>query len=66
MSSFKLYEQFFTVGLKVSGIKWNHTDEKLSKETNKDKFIHTSCYLKHFDVEGDGNCMYHELIIGMN
>ena len=41
-------------------------DEKLPIETKRDKFIHTSRYFKPFDMEGDGNCMYHALSIGMN
>ena len=66
MSSFKLDQQFFTVGLKVSKIRCNHTDDKLSNKTKKDKFIHISHYLKPFDLEGDGNCMYHALKIIIN
>ena len=44
----------------------NNTDEKLSNKTNRDKFIHAPRYFKPFDMEGDGNCMYHELTLGMN
>ena len=66
MSYFKLDQQLFTVGLKAAKIRCNHTDEKHSNKRNKDKFIHESCYFKHFDVEGNGNCMYHALTLAMN
>ena len=66
MSSFKLDQQFFTLGLKVSKIRCNHTDEKYSNKTKKYKFVHTSIYFKPIDMEGDRNCIYHALTIGMN